>query len=142
MSPLSGPREETGAWGTNWASKRARAATGSSGGTEAARAQTWENGPLRGQPARNVRRLRSRSALGQPGSPSNVNCRSTAVSGAGFAGGHFGHGASGAQPAVITISARKALRMWVVYLEVLLALGLAIFIVWFTWPKKRKDDDQ
>jgi hypothetical protein len=32
--------------------------------------------------------------------------------------------------------------MWVVYLEVLLALGLAIFIVWFTWPKKRKDDDQ
>jgi hypothetical protein len=32
--------------------------------------------------------------------------------------------------------------MWVVYLEVLLALGLAVFIVWFTWPKKRKDDDQ
>ena len=32
--------------------------------------------------------------------------------------------------------------MWVVYLEALLALGLAIFIVWFTWPKKRGDDDQ
>ena len=32
--------------------------------------------------------------------------------------------------------------MWVVYLEVLLALGLAVFIVWFTWPKKGKDDDQ
>jgi hypothetical protein len=32
--------------------------------------------------------------------------------------------------------------MWVVYLEVLLALALAVFIVWFTWPKKRKDDDQ
>jgi len=28
--------------------------------------------------------------------------------------------------------------MWVVYLEVLLALGLAVFIVWFTWPKKKK----
>jgi len=32
--------------------------------------------------------------------------------------------------------------MWVVYLEVLLALALAVFIVWFTWPKRRKDDDQ
>jgi hypothetical protein len=32
--------------------------------------------------------------------------------------------------------------MWVVYLEVLLALALAVFIVWFTWPKKRRDDDQ
>jgi hypothetical protein len=32
--------------------------------------------------------------------------------------------------------------MWVVYLEVLLALALAVFIVWFTWPKKGKDDDQ
>jgi hypothetical protein len=30
--------------------------------------------------------------------------------------------------------------MWVIYLEVLLALGLAVFIVWFTWPKKRKED--
>jgi hypothetical protein len=32
--------------------------------------------------------------------------------------------------------------MWVVYIEMLLALGLAIFIVWWTWPKKKKDDDQ
>jgi hypothetical protein len=31
--------------------------------------------------------------------------------------------------------------MWVVYLEILLALGLAVFIVWWTWPKKRRDDD-
>jgi len=28
--------------------------------------------------------------------------------------------------------------MWVIYLEVLLALALAAFIVWFTWPKKPK----
>jgi len=28
--------------------------------------------------------------------------------------------------------------MWVIYLEVLLVLGLAVFIVWFTWPKKKK----
>jgi len=28
--------------------------------------------------------------------------------------------------------------MWVIYLEVILVLGLAVFIVWFTWPKKPK----
>jgi len=32
--------------------------------------------------------------------------------------------------------------MWVVYLEMGLALALAVFIVWWTWPKKRRDDDQ
>jgi hypothetical protein len=32
--------------------------------------------------------------------------------------------------------------MWVVYLEVGVALGLAVFIVWFTLPKKNKDKDQ
>jgi hypothetical protein len=31
--------------------------------------------------------------------------------------------------------------MWVVYVEILLALGLAGFIVWWTWPRK-KDGDQ
>jgi hypothetical protein len=31
--------------------------------------------------------------------------------------------------------------MWVIYLEIVLALGLAAFIVWFTWPKKRPPDD-
>jgi len=28
--------------------------------------------------------------------------------------------------------------MWLVYLEVVLVLALAAFIVWFTWPRKRK----
>jgi len=28
--------------------------------------------------------------------------------------------------------------MWVIYLEVILVLGLVVFIVWFTWPKKKK----
>ena len=63
-------------------------------------------------------------------------------SGAGLGGGH-GHRASfcggvGAQPAASRISPRQRLRMWVIYLEVLLVLGLAVFIVWFTWPKKKK----
>jgi uncharacterized membrane protein YdbT with pleckstrin-like domain len=28
--------------------------------------------------------------------------------------------------------------MWIVYLEIVFALALAAFIVWFTWPKKPK----
>jgi len=32
--------------------------------------------------------------------------------------------------------------MWVVYLEMGIALALAIFIVWFTWPKKPPRDKQ
>jgi hypothetical protein len=31
------------------------------------------------------------------------------------------------------------------YLEAVVALGLAVFIVWFTWPKKKpppRNDDQ
>jgi hypothetical protein len=55
----------------------------------------------------------------------------------GGAGGICVHAAVSA-PA-ITISA-----MWVVFLEIGIALGLAVFIVWFTWPKKpdRKDSMQ
>jgi hypothetical protein len=51
-------------------------------------------------------------------------------------GGGQGHwGGSEPHPPTSTINAN---RMWVIYLEVVLALGLAAFIVWFTWPKKRK----
>jgi hypothetical protein len=46
-------------------------------------------------------------------------------------GGHTGHGA---QPATIRISAIQ--RMWVIYLEIVVALAIAALIVWFTWPKK------
>ncbi|HTG97523.1 MAG TPA: hypothetical protein VL982_08745 [Burkholderiales bacterium] len=42
------------------------------------------------------------------------------------------------QPTASRISARLRLRMWVIYLEVILVLGLAVFIVWFTWPRKKK----
>jgi len=28
--------------------------------------------------------------------------------------------------------------MWIVYLEMALALALAAFIIWFTWPRKKK----
>jgi hypothetical protein len=30
--------------------------------------------------------------------------------------------------------------MWIVILEMLAALALLILIVWWTWPRKRKDD--
>jgi hypothetical protein len=32
--------------------------------------------------------------------------------------------------------------MWVVILEMVLALGLAAFIIWFTWPKKPPERDK
>jgi len=30
--------------------------------------------------------------------------------------------------------------MWVVMLEMFMALALLVLIVWWTWPKKPKDD--
>ena len=47
-----------------------------------------------------------------------------------------GCGPGCAQPAS-TIQA-----MWVVILEMVLALGLAAFIIWFTWPKKPPKRDE
>jgi cobalamin biosynthesis Mg chelatase CobN len=32
-------------------------------------------------------------------------------------------------------------RMWVVYIEMTVALVLAVLIVWWTWPKKPPKDD-
>ena len=32
--------------------------------------------------------------------------------------------------------------MWVIYLEMGLALALLILIVWWTWPAKRPGDDE
>jgi len=31
--------------------------------------------------------------------------------------------------------------MWVILLEIGLAIGLAAFILWWTWPKKREPED-
>jgi len=28
--------------------------------------------------------------------------------------------------------------MWLIYLEIVVVLGIAAFIVWFTWPRKKK----
>jgi hypothetical protein len=85
------------------------------------------------QPPTKARSAGSRGARLHPGSSANARFWYRALSGGGFPGGHTGHGA---HPVIIRISAR--LRMWIIYLEVLLALALAAFIVWFTWPRKKK----
>jgi hypothetical protein len=94
----------------------------------------------RGQPARKARRLGSSCARSHPGSAANPTGTYCARSGAGFGGGHTGQGFSGtcAQPADSRIESRSQRRMWVVYLEIAVAFLLAVFIVWFTWPKNKK----
>jgi hypothetical protein len=44
---------------------------------------------------------------------------------------------AGAHAANSRIRAKEARRMWMLYLEVILALGVAALIVWFTWPRKK-----
>jgi hypothetical protein len=59
--------------------------------------------------------------------------------GGGQTGQITGAGAQAAASRISTKEAKRAAqRMWVIYLEIVLALGLAAFIIWFTWPKKRK----
>src|SRR5512134_2202453 len=127
MSPVS---LEKSAYGTNSVSKNRRAACSSPGGRPFARSQTRLN---RAQPAMNARRLGSSWARPQPGRSEKPLGSYRAVSGAGFGGGQTGHGA---QPATSRI--RTAQRMWIIYLEIAAALAIAVFIVWFTWPRKRK----
>jgi len=80
--------------------------------------------------------------LSQPGSAANEVSTYCARSGAGLvgAGGHTGQGFSGScvQPALSRINNQTSRAMWVVYLEMGLALALAVLIVWFTWPRKPK----
>jgi drug/metabolite transporter (DMT)-like permease len=53
--------------------------------------------------------------------------------------GHILSGAlgAGAHAANSRIRAKETRRMWMLYLEVILALGVAALIVWFTWPRKK-----
>jgi hypothetical protein len=88
-----------------------------------------------------ARKLGSSGTACQPGSAAKAHSRYCARSGAGFAGAHPRQGASpnGAQPAAAaTISAKASRRMWIVYVEMAVALLAAGLIVWLTWPRKRK----
>jgi hypothetical protein len=88
-----------------------------------------------------ARRLGSSAVLSQPGSAENVVGTYCARSGPGGfgGGGQTGQGFSGTwtQPAISRIKSGSQCLMWVVYLEIVLALALAAFIVWFTWPKNK-----
>ena len=89
-----------------------------------------------------ARRLGSSGVIFHPGTASKLTatyCARSATGGFG-GGGHTGQGFSGtcAQPAISTIATRSQCLMWVVYLEVLVAFLLAVFIIWFTWPKNKK----
>jgi hypothetical protein len=94
----------------------------------------------REQPARNARKLGSRLSDCQPGRAAKLVSRYCARSAAGFAGGQTGQGFSGswAQAAVSRISSHAKRAMWVVYLEIIVALLIAAGIVWLTWPRKPK----
>jgi hypothetical protein len=55
--------------------------------------------------------------------------------------GHRGGGP--AQPARIRIATRSEASeraMWVIYLEMGVALAMLLLIVWFTWPRKRQQE--
>jgi hypothetical protein len=56
-------------------------------------------------------------------------------------GGFGGAGFSGScwQAAISRIATTKRKRdMWIVYVEMAFALAVAVLIVWFTWPRKKK----
>src|SRR6266704_1548955 len=140
MTPPSPLSDEISAYGMNDASKNCRAASSSFAGTARASSQARARAPGRGQPARKARRLGSSAAAVQPGKVSMDASWDRTVSVTGFGGGHCGHTVlcgNEAQPASTTMSNRRY-RMWVVYLEMGVALALAALIVWWTWPKKDK----
>src|SRR5438034_2413801 len=124
-------------------SKKRRAPASSPAATVVAVPQAPSKGAgARGHPARNARRLGSSCVLSQLGRAANDVSTYCARSGAGLVGGggHTGQGFSGtwAQPAASRIKTQTSRAMWVVYLEMGLALAVAVLIIWFTWPRKPK----
>ena len=82
-------------------------------------------------------------AAGHPGITENStgSYRASSASGLGGVGqagqtGQLGHAEGGAGALAHAASARIA-AMWVILLEMAVALGLLILIVWWTWPKKK-----
>src|SRR6185503_4631393 len=128
----------------NCDSKNLRAPASSPGATIAASSQATSSGAGgRPQPMRKARRLGARAACDQPGSVSKATswyCAVSAPAGAGglATGGEGGLGGSGVHAAASRINAKDArLKMWVIYLEVGVALTLVVLIVWWTWPKNK-----
>jgi hypothetical protein len=60
----------------------------------------------------------------------------------GGVGTGSGLGGTGVQPASTAAASRinakdARLKMWVIYLEIGVALLLVVLILWWTWPKKK-----
>jgi hypothetical protein len=111
---------------------------------------------MRSQLDANARNPGATCALAQPGIVANGAGKYFAAAGrAGAAqAGHSGQAGQArpsvacgdcgksAQPAKARIALKrgaKARTMWVIYLEMGMALALLILIVWWTWPAKRTD---
>ncbi|MFN2646460.1 MAG: hypothetical protein ABR570_15860 [Burkholderiales bacterium] len=86
-----------------------------------------------------ARRLGSSRTSCQPGNAAKEVSRYWARSGAGFGGGQTGQGVWGScvHAAISRIRGEAARAMWIVYLEMIVALAIAAAIVWFTWPRKK-----
>src|SRR3990172_2869447 len=155
--PSAAPSADPSAQAENVSSTKRRAADSSLAGTASAPSQARRSGwdaAIHPQPAAKARSPGAIAVLSQPGTSANAACRyvaSARLAGAGQCG-HSAHGgqvprevgcASWAQPAGTRIAATKkakARTMWVIYLEMGVALALLILIVWWTWPAKPRED--
>src|SRR5688572_17805540 len=94
-------------------------------------------------------RAQSAAKARNPGASGAVAKPAMAVNGTrcdlASAGG-FGKSAQPAKARIAPIRGTRAgagaRTMWVIYLEMGLALALLILIVWWTWPAKRPGDDR
>lgn len=48
--------------------------------------------------------------------------------------------ASATPSRIAQVNGNAGCTMWVIFLEMGVALGLLLLIVWWTWPKKRPED--
>ena len=86
-----------------------------------------------------ARKLGSSLASAHPGNEANEVSMYCARSGAGFGGGG---GRKDVHPAMSRIASKANRAMWVVYLEMLVALAIAVLIIWLTRPPKKRDGDK
>ncbi|HEX5611054.1 MAG TPA: hypothetical protein VFX67_00255 [Burkholderiales bacterium] len=122
--------------------RRARASSAIADARAASHAfLSGEAAAIRGQPATKAFALGSSAFEDQPGRVAKSTGSYRASSAIGFGGaGHAGHtGQLGhcAGGAVVHAASARIAAMWVILLEMAVALGLLILIVWWTWPKKK-----
>lgn len=80
---------------------------------------------------------------GQAVAPGHAAAGVAAVDCAGSFGcvGSGPHAANAAASRIAAIQGEERRAMWVIFLEMGVALGLLLLIVWWTWPKKRPQDE-